>query len=153
MREHYKTLCSPETTVTFCEGIERNRVEPFITRTRGEPRTLKAGALPGDSRHQEIRGGPGELPLGDLHPPGETESHPLRPEEEDWRHQMKAQARARARQLAQEFAQRGEATGWFEKLYSQAQGNEQAIHWADKEAHACSCYKRYLLIPHSRWEH
>jgi len=46
---------------------------------------------------------------------------------------MKEQARARARQLAQEFAQWGDATGWFEKLYSQAQGNEQAIHWADME--------------------
>lgn len=46
---------------------------------------------------------------------------------------MKEQARARARQLAQEFAQRGDATGWFEELYTQAQGNEQAIHWADLE--------------------
>lgn len=46
---------------------------------------------------------------------------------------MKEQARAKARQLAQEFAQRGDATGWFEELYTQAQGNEQAIHWADME--------------------
>src|SRR5438067_551847 len=46
---------------------------------------------------------------------------------------MKEQARAKARQLAQEFAQRGDATGWFEQLYTQAQGNEQAIHWADME--------------------
>jgi hypothetical protein len=37
---------------------------------------------------------------------------------------MKEQARARARQLAQEFTQRGDAMGWFEKLYSQAQGFE-----------------------------
>jgi SAM-dependent methyltransferase len=44
---------------------------------------------------------------------------------------MKEQARARARQLAREFAQRGDATGWFEQLYIQAQGNSQAIHWAD----------------------
>ncbi len=44
---------------------------------------------------------------------------------------MKEQARAKARQLAQEFAQRGNATGWFEELYAQAQGNQQAIHWAD----------------------
>ena len=43
---------------------------------------------------------------------------------EDWRRQMKEQARAKARQLAQEFVQRGDATGWFEKLYTQAQGNE-----------------------------
>jgi len=46
---------------------------------------------------------------------------------------MKEQARARARQLAQEFAQRGDATGWFEQLYTQAQGNSQAVHWADME--------------------
>ena len=46
---------------------------------------------------------------------------------------MKEQARAQARQLAQEFIQRGDATGWFEHLYTQAQGNEQAIHWADME--------------------
>jgi 2-polyprenyl-3-methyl-5-hydroxy-6-metoxy-1,4-benzoquinol methylase len=44
---------------------------------------------------------------------------------------MKEQARAKARQLAREFVQRGDATGWFEELYTQAQGNEQAIHWAD----------------------
>jgi SAM-dependent methyltransferase len=44
---------------------------------------------------------------------------------------MKEQARAKARQLAQEFLQRGDATGWFEQLYTQAQGSEQAIHWAD----------------------
>jgi SAM-dependent methyltransferase len=44
---------------------------------------------------------------------------------------MKEQARAQARQLAQEFIQRGDATGWFEHLYTRAQGNEQAIHWAD----------------------
>ena len=46
---------------------------------------------------------------------------------------MKEQARAKARQLALEFVQRGDATGWFEELYTQAQGNEQAIHWADME--------------------
>jgi SAM-dependent methyltransferase len=46
---------------------------------------------------------------------------------------MKEQARAKARQLAQEFAQRGDTTGWFEELYTQAQGNEHAIHWADME--------------------
>jgi SAM-dependent methyltransferase len=44
---------------------------------------------------------------------------------------MKDQARAKAQQLAQEFVQRGDATGWFERLYTEAQGNEQAIHWAD----------------------
>jgi 2-polyprenyl-3-methyl-5-hydroxy-6-metoxy-1,4-benzoquinol methylase len=43
---------------------------------------------------------------------------------------MKEQARARARQLAHEFVQRGDATGWFERLYTQAQGNEQAFYMA-----------------------
>jgi SAM-dependent methyltransferase len=52
---------------------------------------------------------------------------------EDRRRQVKEQARAKARQLALEFVQRGDATGWFEELYTQAQGNEQAIHWADME--------------------
>ena len=46
---------------------------------------------------------------------------------------MKEQARAQARQLAQEFVQRGDATGWFERLYAQAQGNEQSIYWAKME--------------------
>ena len=46
---------------------------------------------------------------------------------------MKEQARAKAQQLAHEFMQRGDATGWFEQLYTHAQGNEQAIHWADME--------------------
>jgi ubiquinone/menaquinone biosynthesis C-methylase UbiE len=44
---------------------------------------------------------------------------------------MKDQARAKARQLADEFVRRGDATGWFEIFYTEAQGNEQAIHWAD----------------------
>lgn len=44
---------------------------------------------------------------------------------------MKDQARTRARQLAGEFVQNGDATGWFEIFYAEAQGNEQAIHWAD----------------------
>lgn len=44
---------------------------------------------------------------------------------------MKSQARAKARELAQEFLQRGDATGWFEVLYANAQGDEQNIQWAD----------------------
>ena len=43
---------------------------------------------------------------------------------------MKDQVRAKAQQLAQEFVQQGDATGWFERLYAEAQGNEQAIYWA-----------------------
>lgn len=46
---------------------------------------------------------------------------------------MNEQARTKARQFAQEFAQRQDFTGWFEEFYTHAQGNEQAIHWADLE--------------------
>ena len=44
---------------------------------------------------------------------------------------MKDQARTRARQLAREFVQRGDTTGWFEAVYAQAHFHEQAIPWAD----------------------
>jgi SAM-dependent methyltransferase len=44
---------------------------------------------------------------------------------------MTSQARVKARKLADESLQRGDATGWFEVLYSEAQGDEQAIQWAD----------------------
>lgn len=44
---------------------------------------------------------------------------------------MQDRARSRARQMAQEFLQRGDKTGWFEPFYVEANGNEQAIHWAD----------------------
>jgi ubiquinone/menaquinone biosynthesis C-methylase UbiE len=44
---------------------------------------------------------------------------------------MKDQARIRARQIASEFVQRGDATGWFEAVYTEAHFYEQAIPWAD----------------------
>lgn len=44
---------------------------------------------------------------------------------------VKQEARMKARQLAQEALQRGEATSWFDTLYSLAGGNEEAIPWAD----------------------
>lgn len=44
---------------------------------------------------------------------------------------MQDQIRARARQLAQESLQQGNVTGWFETLYAESEGNEQAIPWAD----------------------
>ena len=44
---------------------------------------------------------------------------------------MKDQARTRARQLAREFVQRGDATGWFEAMYAEAHFYEQAVPWAD----------------------
>lgn len=47
---------------------------------------------------------------------------------------MQDQKRSRVRQLAQEYIQRGDATGWFEALYAGAEGNEGAIPWADRVA-------------------
>ena len=44
---------------------------------------------------------------------------------------MKDQARAKARQLAQEFLQRDDRTGWFELLYADAEENEEHIPWGD----------------------
>jgi SAM-dependent methyltransferase len=41
--------------------------------------------------------------------------------------------RARARELAAEFAERGNSTGWFEALYSESGGDPEKIPWADLE--------------------
>ncbi len=41
--------------------------------------------------------------------------------------------RARARELAAEFAARGDTLGWFEALYKEAAGNNEHIPWADLE--------------------
>jgi len=39
--------------------------------------------------------------------------------------------RARARELAAEYAVRGDLTGWFEALYAEAGGDNEKIPWAD----------------------
>lgn len=41
--------------------------------------------------------------------------------------------RARQRELASEFASRGDATGWFEEVYKAAAGDNQKVSWADLE--------------------
>jgi SAM-dependent methyltransferase len=41
--------------------------------------------------------------------------------------------RVRARELAAEFAERGNATGWFEALYKESGGDTGKIPWADLE--------------------
>jgi SAM-dependent methyltransferase len=41
--------------------------------------------------------------------------------------------RARVRQLAAEFAERNDPTGWFEALYRESSGNPDFIPWADME--------------------
>lgn len=41
--------------------------------------------------------------------------------------------RARTREIAAEFAARGDVTGWFEALYAESAGNNEYIPWADLE--------------------
>jgi SAM-dependent methyltransferase len=41
--------------------------------------------------------------------------------------------RERTKQLAAESIERGDATGWFETLYAEAEGNNENIPWADLE--------------------
>ena len=43
------------------------------------------------------------------------------------------QRRARARELAAEFAERGDAFGWFDEFYKEAAGDNCQIPWADLE--------------------
>ena len=43
----------------------------------------------------------------------------------------KEAARARVRQIARESLERGDPTGWFERVYATAQGEARAIPWAD----------------------
>lgn len=41
--------------------------------------------------------------------------------------------RARARELAAEFAERGDNVGWFDEFYKEAAGDNEQIPWADLE--------------------
>ena len=41
--------------------------------------------------------------------------------------------RAHIRELAAEFAERGDAVGWFDAIYKEAAGNNEVIPWADLE--------------------
>lgn len=43
----------------------------------------------------------------------------------------KEELRAKQRELANEFASRGDATGWFEELYKRAEGDNEKVSWAD----------------------
>jgi len=42
-------------------------------------------------------------------------------------------ARERVREIAAEFAERGDPIGWFEALYKEAAGNTDVVPWADLE--------------------
>jgi 2-polyprenyl-3-methyl-5-hydroxy-6-metoxy-1,4-benzoquinol methylase len=44
-------------------------------------------------------------------------------------------ARERARALAKESLSQGDALGWFEKLYREADGASSRVPWADREGH------------------
>jgi SAM-dependent methyltransferase len=46
-------------------------------------------------------------------------------------------AMERTKQLAAESIERGDATGWFETLYAEADGNNNTIPWADLEPNKC----------------
>ena len=41
--------------------------------------------------------------------------------------------RARARELAEKFAERGDSVGWFDEFYKEAAGDNEQIPWADLE--------------------
>lgn len=41
--------------------------------------------------------------------------------------------RERTKQIQAEFAEKGDATGWFEALYREAEGDNEKIPWADLE--------------------
>jgi SAM-dependent methyltransferase len=48
-------------------------------------------------------------------------------------HDAEFDKRARTRELAAEFADRGDALGWFDALYKEAAGDNEKIPWADLE--------------------
>jgi 2-polyprenyl-3-methyl-5-hydroxy-6-metoxy-1,4-benzoquinol methylase len=48
-----------------------------------------------------------------------------------------AQSRSRVHELSKESYSRGDYTGWFETLYSEAQGNIAAIPWAERGVNTC----------------
>ena len=41
--------------------------------------------------------------------------------------------RARAQELAAQFAEKGDMVGWFDAFYREAEGNNEQIPWADLE--------------------
>ena len=41
--------------------------------------------------------------------------------------------RERTKEIQAEYAEKGDATGWFEALYKEAEGNNERIPWADLE--------------------
>jgi 2-polyprenyl-3-methyl-5-hydroxy-6-metoxy-1,4-benzoquinol methylase len=45
---------------------------------------------------------------------------------------LMTESRARVRELSTESYQKGDYTGWFEKLYAEADGNADAIPWAER---------------------
>ncbi len=53
-----------------------------------------------------------------------------------WKERMQAEkdsARERTKEIAESFLEKGDATGWFDALYKEAEGNNEKIPWADLE--------------------
>ena len=57
----------------------------------------------------------------------------MHPSEAQTYKENKDEERKRARELAAEYADRGDATGWFDQLYKEAQAGETVVPWADHE--------------------
>jgi 2-polyprenyl-3-methyl-5-hydroxy-6-metoxy-1,4-benzoquinol methylase len=47
-----------------------------------------------------------------------------------------ADDRIRARELAKEYAEKGDPTGWFEQLYREAERGETVVPWDDRTANS-----------------
>jgi len=47
--------------------------------------------------------------------------------------ELKEAARKRTKEIASEFAEKGDTSGWFDALYREAEGNTEKIPWADLE--------------------
>ena len=54
--------------------------------------------------------------------------------------------RARARELAEEFTERGEMLGWFDAFYKEAGGDNEQIPWADLEPRDSGLFGPVRLI-------
>jgi SAM-dependent methyltransferase len=52
------------------------------------------------------------------------------------RYDLRMTDRTRARDLAKEYAKKGDATGWFEQLYREAERGESVVPWDDRTANA-----------------
>ena len=61
--------------------------------------------------------------------------------------------RARARELAAEFVQKGDPTGWFEVLYREGEQGKSIVPWADHKAnsHLSEFWKAHPFETAGKW--